>query len=390
MKRLLKHWEKVMKYKTIDLCAGIGGIRKGFEMTGGFKNVLSAEIDEYACKTYEHLYKENPRNDLTSDEFKNKCANLDYDVLLAGFPCQTFSRAGKKAGFEDTVKGTIFFHILEIIKRSKKRPKVVFLENVDHLTTHDGGRTFKTILERLTQLNYKVIGVQKEKNGNISYDPKDFIRNSKDFGIPQNRPRVYIIGFDLKQYPDIKLPDHIPSKGKDKLYTDLNDLLDKNVSEKFFMSQGYLETLERHAVREKNKGNGFGYRIVNLDSIEHPIANTILATGGSGKERNLILDKKNGKKYAGKMYGQKQTPINNKFVRVMTPTEWGKLQGFVNYAFKNEKTGMDMPPLSAKLRMQSSIRNYANVLLSWKNQKMMNCLLFEHRRWLIKINLSLN
>lgn len=120
MKRLLKHWEKVMKYKTIDLCAGIGGIRKGFEMTGGFKNVLSAEIDEYACKTYEHLYKENPRNDLTSDEFKNKCANLDYDVLLAGFPCQTFSRAGKKAGFEDTVKGTIFFHILEIIKRSKK------------------------------------------------------------------------------------------------------------------------------------------------------------------------------------------------------------------------------------------------------------------------------
>lgn len=330
-----------MKYKTIDLCAGIGGIRKGFEMTGGFKNVLSAEIDEYACKTYEHLYKENPRNDLTSDEFKNKCANLDYDVLLAGFPCQTFSRAGKKAGFEDTVKGTIFFHILEIIKRSKKRPKVVFLENVDHLTTHDGGRTFKTILERLTQLNYKVIGVQKEENGNISYDPKDFIRNSKDFGIPQNRPRVYIIGFDLKQYPDIKLPDHIPSKGKDKLYTDLNDLLDKNVSEKFFMSQGYLETLERHAVREKNKGNGFGYRIVNLDSIEHPIANTILATGGSGKERNLILDKKNGKKYAGKMYGQKQTPINNKFVRVMTPTEWGKLQGFVNYAFKNKKTDQD-------------------------------------------------
>ena len=74
MKRLLTHWEKVMKYKTIDLCAGIGGIRKGFEMTGGFENVLSAEIDEYACKTYEHLYKENSRNDLTSDEFKNKCA----------------------------------------------------------------------------------------------------------------------------------------------------------------------------------------------------------------------------------------------------------------------------------------------------------------------------
>lgn len=330
-----------MKYKTIDLCAGIGGIRKGFEMTGGFENVLSSEIDEYACKAYEYLYKENPRNDLTSDEFKKKCANTDYDVLLAGFPCQTFSRAGKKAGFEDTVKGTIFFHILDIIKRSKKRPKVVFLENVDHLTTHDGGRTFRTILEKLTQLNYKVIGVKKENNGNITYDRKDFIRNSKDFGIPQNRPRVYIIGFDLQQYPDIKLPDRIPTAGKNKLYTDLNDLLDKNVSEKFFMSQGYLETLERHAAREKNKGNGFGYRIVNLENIKHPIANTILATGGSGKERNLILDKANGKKYAGKMYGQKQTPINNKFVRVMTPREWGKLQGFINYAFVDKKTGED-------------------------------------------------
>lgn len=330
-----------MKYKTIDLCAGIGGIRKGFEMTGGFKNVLSAEIDEYACKTYEHLYKENPRNDLTSDEFKNKCAKLDYDVLLAGFPCQTFSRAGKKAGFEDTVKGTIFFHILDIIKRSKKHPKVLFLENVDHLTTHDGGRTFRTILQRLTDLNYKVIGVKIKQDGKIDFNPKDFIRNSRDFGIPQNRPRVYIIGFDLEQYPDIKLPDRIPSKSKNKLYTDLNELLEKQVSEKFFMSQGYLETLKRHAVREKNKGNGFGYKIVNLENIKHPIANTILATGGSGKERNLILDRKNGIKCAGKMYGQKQTPINNKFVRVMTPTEWGKLQGFVNYAFKNKNTNQD-------------------------------------------------
>lgn len=370
-----------MKYKTIDLCAGIGGIRKGFEMTGGFENVLSAEIDEYACKTYEHLYKENPRNDLTSDEFKNKCANLDYDVLLAGFPCQTFSRAGKKAGFEDTVKGTIFFHILEIIKRSKKRPKVVFLENVDHLTTHDGGRTFKIILERLTNLNYKVIGVKKESNGNIIYDPKDFIRNSKDFGIPQNRPRIYIIGFDLEQYPDIKLPDHIPSKGKYKLYTDLNDLLDKNVSEKFFMSQGYLETLERHAVREKNKGNGFGYRIVNLENIEHPIANTILATGGSGKERNLILDETNGRKYAGKMYGQKQTPINNKFVRVMTPTEWGKLQGFVNYAFKNEKTGEDVFSFPADVSDTQQYKLFGNSVTIPVIKEMAETILRELKRY---------
>ena len=370
-----------MKYKTIDLCAGIGGIRKGFEMTGGFENVLSSEIDEYACKAYEYLYKENPRNDLTSDEFKKKCANTDYDVLLAGFPCQTFSRAGKKAGFEDTVKGTIFFHILDIIKRSKKRPKVVFLENVDHLTTHDGGRTFRTILEKLTQLNYKVIGVKKENNGNITYDRKDFIRNSKNFGIPQNRPRVYIIGFDLQQYPDIKLPDRIPTAGKNKLYTDLNDLLDKNVSEKFFMSQGYLETLERHAAREKNKGNGFGYRIVNLENIKHPIANTILATGGSGKERNLILDKANGKKYAGKMYGQKQTPINNKFVRVMTPREWGKLQGFINYAFVDRKTGKDTFSFPSGISDVQQYKLFGNAVTIPVIKEMAETILKELRRY---------
>ena len=83
-----------MAYKTIDLCAGIGGIRRGFELTGEFENVLSAEIDEYACKTYEHLFHDNPRNDLTSEEFKKLVSRTDYDVLLAGFPCQAFSIAG--------------------------------------------------------------------------------------------------------------------------------------------------------------------------------------------------------------------------------------------------------------------------------------------------------
>ena len=80
-------------YKMIDLCAGIGGIRRGYELVGGFKNVLSAEIDKYACMTYEHLYGDNPQNDITSEEFKQKVENTDYDILLAGFPCQAFSRA---------------------------------------------------------------------------------------------------------------------------------------------------------------------------------------------------------------------------------------------------------------------------------------------------------
>ena len=115
----------MQKYKTIDLCAGIGGIRKGFEMTGQFNNVLSAEIDASACRTYEHLYNENPKNDLTSEEFKSKVAATDFDVLLAGFPCQTFSRAGLELGFADEEKGIIFSHIADIIKRT--RPKAIFL-----------------------------------------------------------------------------------------------------------------------------------------------------------------------------------------------------------------------------------------------------------------------
>ena len=98
-----------MDLKTIDLCAGIGGIRKGFELTDAFDNVLSAEIDPCAAATYQHLFHEDPSNDLTSEEFKKNLDSTEYDVLLAGFPCQTFSRIGKQLGFRDTTRGTIFF-----------------------------------------------------------------------------------------------------------------------------------------------------------------------------------------------------------------------------------------------------------------------------------------
>lgn len=133
-----------MPYKTIDLCAGIGGIRRGFELAGDFQNVISAEIDELACTTYEHLFHDNPRNDLTTDGFKETVKKLYYDVLLAGFPCQAFSSVGQKLGFEDATRGTIFFEIAKIIKNTM--PKVVFLENVENLIIHDKGNTFKTII----------------------------------------------------------------------------------------------------------------------------------------------------------------------------------------------------------------------------------------------------
>lgn len=320
-------------YRTIDLCAGIGGIRRGFELTGSFINVLSAEVDKHACSTYQHLFGDNPSNDLTSDDFKEAVVSTQYDILLAGFPCQTFSRVGKEEGFGDESKGQIFFHIADIMQ--KTRPMAFFLENVDRLVTHDHGETFSIILDILVnKLGYYVIGVEQTESEMLRYNPKSFIRNSRDFGMPQNRPRTYIIGFDTERFSLEKLkelPEEMPLGCKDELYRDLNDLLDKDVDAKYYMASGYFETLVKHRARQEGKGYGFGYRIVNEPSIEHPVANTLLATGGSGRERNLIYDPKEG--IAGLVLPGKKTPLNDKGIRFMTPSEWGKLQGFINYAF---------------------------------------------------------
>lgn len=329
-----------MPFYTIDLCAGIGGIRKGFELTGQFENVIAAEIDPFACMTYQHLYGDDARHDVTSNTFKELLREIEYDVLLAGFPCQTFSRAGLEEGFEDREKGVIFNHIAEIIR--KTRPRAVFLENVDNLVRHRKGQTFHAIIEVLERvLNYKVIGVNYGSMGLPIYIARDFIRNSKFFGIPQNRPRTYIIAFDRKRYGKRALKNidnSLPERNDLSLYEDLNELLEMHAEAKYYMASGYLETLEKHKKREKEKGNGFGYRIVNAPGIEHPIANTILATGGSGKERNLIYDPQDG--IAGLQIETKKTPLNDKGIRIMTPREWGKLQGFVNYAFLDNQ-GVD-------------------------------------------------
>lgn len=320
-------------YKTVDLFCGIGGIRKGFELSNHFQNVLSAEIDKFACITYEHLYHENPQNDITSIEFKEKVKNTPYDILLAGFPCQSFSIAGDKKGFKDTTRGTLFFHVADILKETK--PKAFLLENVEGLFRHDKGKTFKIIIDTLVkELNYKIVGVD-EINGELKYSSDSFLRKTTDFGLPQKRVRTYIVGFRsdiLKENYTLK---PLPLKSEKTIFKDLNDLLEKDVEAKYYLSEQYIKTLEKHKANHKSKGNGFGYKIVNMD--KNPIANTILATGGSGKERNLIYQKK--PEIYGKMFGNKQSPINNQGIRVMTPTEWARLQGFKDYAFV--KNGID-------------------------------------------------
>jgi DNA (cytosine-5)-methyltransferase 1 len=130
------------------------------------------------------------------------------------------------------------------------------------------------------------------------------------------------------------LPHTLPAGREEKLYEDLNGLLETDVEPKYYIASGYFETLVKHRARQEGKGYGFGYRVVNDPTVEHPVANTLLATGGSGKERNLIYDPKEG--IAGIMIKGKKTPLNDKGIRIMTPTEWGKLQGFINYAFVSE------------------------------------------------------
>ena len=347
-----------MIYKTIDLCAGIGGIRKGFELTGMFETVLSAEIDESACRTYEHLYGINPKNDLTSEEFKQRAVETEYDVLLAGFPCQTFSRAGQKMGFRDTTKGTIFFDIADIISRTN--PRAVFLENVENLVSHDKGETLRRIVTTLEdELQYRIIGVTMDEDGSYIYSGKSFIRNSRNFGLPQNRPRVYIMAFSKKMYGDAvkALTDDLPLSGRKTIAEDLNAILEPEVDDGYYMASGYLETLKKHKVREKSKGHGFGYVVVNAPGVEHPIASTILATGGSGKERNLIYQPKEG--VGGKLYPTKKTPLNSEGIRVMTPTEWGRLQGFVGYGFMDEN-GNDTFSFPAETSRAQQYKQFGN------------------------------
>ena len=341
-----------MKYKIIDLFCGIGGIRKGFELTNNFQNVLSAEIDKYACLTYEHLFNENPFNDVTSEVFKEKVKKTNYDVLLAGFPCQSFSIAGEKKGFEDTTRGTLFFHIADIIKDTK--PKAFLLENVEGLFRHDRGKTFQIIIDTLIkELGYRVVGVE-ETDGVLRYNSKSFLRKTINFGLPQKRTRTYIVGFSDNIVPkDYKLKP-LPRTNNKTIFKNLYDLLEPDVSAKYYLSEQYIKTLEKHKANHQSKGNGFGFKIVNQG--ENPISNTILATGGSGKERNLVLQEK--PEYYGIMYGSKKSPINNQGIRVMTPTEWARLQGFKDYAFR--ENGVDLFSFPAKVSQTQQYKQLGN------------------------------
>lgn len=315
-------------YNTIDLFSGLGGIRKGYEMTGRFKNILSADVDKFACEVYKHLYNEDSYNDVTSDEFKEKVEKTNYDILLGGFPCQAFSIAGLQKGFADETRGTLFFDIADILNRT--HPKAFMLENVEGLLKHEKGNTFKVIIKTLDELGYKVVGVDIN-DGEIIYNAKNLVRSTKDFGIPQKRARIFIMGFRKENIPEGYVFSNLPDHSDKKIYNNLYDLLEEKVDSKYYLSDKLLNTLKNHKQSHSAVKSGFGYVVVNEG--DNPVSNTIMATGGSGKERNLI--RQHVKEYDGMLVGRGNL-INNEGIRNMTPTEWGKLQGFINYAFIDE------------------------------------------------------
>lgn len=197
-------------FRFIDLFAGIGGIRLGFESVGG-KCVFSSEFDENACKTYKANFGEHPFGDITTIETKDI---PDFDILLGGFPCQAFSVIGKKEGFENETCGTLFFEIERILK--EKRPKAFMLENVKNLTAHDNGKTFKVITSHLKALGYSVYAK---------------VLNALDFGVPQKRERIIIIGF--KDNVSFSFPEPIPLPQRRKLA----EVLETEVDEKYYVKE---------------------------------------------------------------------------------------------------------------------------------------------------------
>lgn len=291
------------RFTFIDLFAGIGGFRIALQNLGG-KCVYSSEFDAKAQESYLANYGEMPFGDITKESTKSYIPQ-HFDILCGGFPCQAFSLAGHRLGFKDETRGTLFFEIEAILR--KHQPRAFFLENVKGLAIHDKGRTLKTILGHLDDAGYDVVPPQ--------------ILNAMDFGVPQHRERIYIIGFRKNIHINTANFHYPEPQTKGENRPRFRDVMENEVpSVKYYLSTTYVETLKRHRARHEAAGHGFGYEIIDTDGV----ANAIVV-GGMGRERNLLIDKRL----------KDFTPITNikgevnrEGIRRMTPREWARLQGF--------------------------------------------------------------
>jgi DNA (cytosine-5)-methyltransferase 1 len=284
------------KFTFIDLFAGIGGMRIAFQKLNG-QCVFSSEWDDQAKTTYSTNFGEVPYGDITKID-ENEIPK--HNILVAGFPCQAFSIAGFKSGFEDT-RGTLFFDVARIIK--SRKPDAFLLENVKGLVGHDKGKTLEIILRTLRDdLGYFV--------------PEPRVMNARDFGVPQHRERIFIVGFKSKAaFNRFSYPKPL------KVRKVIADIKEKDVVPvKYYLSTQYLSTLKAHRKRHSDKGNGFGYEVLSDDAI----ANAIVV-GGMGRERNLLIDDRL-KEFTPTT--NIKGPVNREGIRKMTPREWARLQGF--------------------------------------------------------------
>ena len=247
----------ISRFTFIDLFAGIGGFRIAMQAHQG-ECVFSSEWDKYAQRTYYANFGEIPFGDITKPETKKWIPNK-FDVLCGGFPCQPFSIAGvskknslgRKHGFEDEKQGNLFFHVAEIIE--KHRPKAFFLENVKNLVSHDKGKTFKVIRDTLLDLGY-------------SFHFK--VLNGKHF-VPQNRERTFMVGFDAKVFnykEKFEFPE-LPKPTKK-----IKDILEKSPDPKYTLTDHLWKYLQDYSVKHKEKGNGFGFGLVDLNGISRTMS----------------------------------------------------------------------------------------------------------------------
>lgn len=286
-------------FKFVDLFAGIGGFRIALQDVGG-KCVFSSEWDIQAQKTYFANYGEVPFGDITQRSTKNYIPN-NFDVLCAGFPCQPFSISGKQKGFDDT-RGTLFFDICEII--SEKRPKVVFLENVKHLVHHDGGNTLRTILSKLEELGYMV-----------SWK----VLNGADFGVPQNRERIIIIGCTDKLFDFEKLPK-LPKRP-------LSEFLDKDGDFEFLKPEEY--TLIENPKRQPDSGLIFaGYRNKSIRKAGVRPGTEHLSRVHKQPNRIYSIDGIHPTLPSQESSGRFFILLNDKRVRKLTINECWRIMGF--------------------------------------------------------------
>lgn len=321
-------------FTFIDLFAGIGGIRKGFDAVGG-ECVFTSEWDKFAVRTYKanhycdpitHRFNHDIRDitlsgNLDIDEetaYKNIIQKIpDHDVLLAGFPCQPFSLAGvskknslgRKHGFECDAQGTLFFDVARII--AAKRPPAFVLENVKNLKSHDKGKTFKVICEALDELGYDVADVNAPKGK----DPK--VIDAKHF-IPQHRERIVLVGFRR----DLKINEGFTLRDIEKLYPEnkpsFGDILSKDVPDKYILTPKLWEYLYRYAQKHREKGNGFGFGLTRPNDIARTLSARYHKDGSE-----ILVDR--GLDYSEPFMSESNMA---KRPRRLTPQECARLMGF--------------------------------------------------------------